>query len=206
MKNTIIACYSLDGKLIKTYKSASEASKSMKVFSRTIDKAIRENKLVHDKQWKRMDISNVPLSIEPYTKKTTVISIRPIAMIDIDNKVISVYPSIKKASETNKVDPHTIRDNLNGKTKSANGKKYRYLTEEEIDKYGYNKGQEISIKKVGVMQLDLNGKYIRSYKSISEACRELGRPNRSQEIRDCLNGKYSTAFGYIWKRIKQSNS
>ena len=147
MKKTVVASYSLEGKLIKTYESAKDASRCLKVFSRTIDKAIRENKIIHDRQWKRMPIDDIKKSIEPYRKKTTIISVLPIAEIDENNTVINIYPSIKKASVANNTDPHTIRDNLNGKTKSAKGKRYRYLTEEEIDSYGYNKGKEISIKK-----------------------------------------------------------
>lgn len=204
-KGTIIACYSLEGKLVRAYPSAKKAATSIHVFSRTIDKAIREGRIIHEKQWKRVDKNNVPNFIEPYVKNETVLSIRPIAEIDEFNKVIATYPSVKKAAEFNHVDPHTIRDMLSGKTKFANGKKYRYLTDEEIEQFGYQKGKEINIKKVAIIQLDLDGKYIKTYKSISEAAREIGKPNRTQEIRDCLNGKYSTAFGFVWKYKDKEN-
>ena len=204
-KGTIIACYSLHGKLVRTYLSAKKAAISIHVFSRAIDKAIREGRIIHEKQWKRVDKNNVPNSIEPYVKNTTILSVRPIAEIDEFNKVIATYPSVKKAANFNHVDPHTIRDMLSGKTKFANGKKYRYLTDEEIEQFGYQKGKEINIKKVAIIQLDLDGKYIKTFKSISEAARVIGKPNRTQEIRDCLNGKYSTAFGYIWKYKDKEN-
>ena len=205
MKTTVIACYNLDGRLVRTYISARKAASSIHVYYRSIDKAIREGNIIHDKQWKRFSSDNVPDSIEPYQKKTTVLSIRPVGEIDDNNIVIRAYPSVKKAAESINVDPHTLRDVLSGKRELVKGKKYRYLFEEEIEKYGYQKGREISVKKVAIIQLDLSGKYIATYKSIYEALIYLGYPNRSQEIKDCLSGKYSTAFGYIWKYKDKDN-
>ena len=139
---TIIASYSLDGKLVKTYKTAKEAALAIGVFSRSIDKAIREGKIIHQKMWKRVDQNNVPNSISPHQKNKAIISIRPLAKIDESNKVIKTYPSIKNAAEKNDVDPHTIRDVLSEKTRYAKGNKYRYLSEEEIVQFGYRIGKE----------------------------------------------------------------
>ena len=205
VKDTLVAAYSLDGKLIKIYPSCKYAANSIHVFSRAIDKAVREGNIIHEKQWKRVDKNNVPLTIPPYIKKTTFLSIRPIAWIDESNKVIKTYPSIKSAAKENKVDPHTLRDVLSGKTKLAKGKKYRYLTDSEIKKYGYQKGESRNSKVNPVVQYSLDGKYIKTYKSIHAATLALGKKATNQGIRECLNGKYSTAFGYKWKYKERSN-
>ena len=202
---SVIACYSLDGRLIKTYKSAKEAAIAIRVFPRSIDKCIREGGLVHNKQWRRCDQDNVPFSIEAYPTAVKARSIRPIGVIDDNNFVIETYPSIRKASILNNTDAHTIRDVLNGKTSRANNKKYRYLNDEEIKRYGYQLGKEIDVSRNAIIQLSLDGKYIKTYKSISEACLAINKPNRNQEIRNCLNGKYSTAFGYVWKYKDKAN-
>lgn len=203
--DTVIVSYSLDGKLLRTYPSAKKASESLKVFSRVIDKCIREGGTVKDKQWRRFPANKIPDHIEPYHKVVTSRSIKPIAEIDEHNKVIKTYPSIRNASILNNTDAHTIRDVLLGKTRLARGKRYRYLNNDEIEKYGYVLGEEINIEKTSIIQLSLNGEYVKTYKSISEACKALNKNGRNQEIKNCLNGKYSTAFGYIWKYKNKTN-
>lgn len=198
-KCSLIAAYSLDGKLIKTYQSARQASLKMHVFNRTIDKATREHSIIHNKQWRRVDKNNIPDKMEPFVKEKTYRSIRPICEIDENNKVIKAYPSIRNASILNNIDPHSIRDNLNNKTNKAGGKKYRYLTLEEIDIYGFKEGSDIVTNKTPVIQLSLDEECIKSYKSISEALKAINKEGRYKELKDALSGKYSTAFGFIWK-------
>lgn len=202
---TVIVSYSLDGKYLRTYPSAKKASEALKVFSRVIDKCIREGGTVKDKQWRRFPIDQIPDHIEPYSKVVSSRSIKPIAEIDEHNKVIKTYPSIRNASILNNTDTHTIRDVLLGKTRLAKGKRYRYLTDKEIKEFGYVLGEEINIEKTSIIQLSLDGQYIKTYKSISEACKALNKPGRTQEIKNCLNGKYSTAFGYVWKYKDKEN-
>ena len=121
---SIVACYSLSGDLVKIYPSALEASRSRKLHSRTIDKAIRNNLIVKGLIWRRFDKENVPSKIE-------------------------VNSEIK-----------TIKDNR-------------------------------------IICYDLNGNYVKTYKSIRDASISLGKSE--QVIRDCLKGKYKTAYGYKWR-------
>lgn len=48
-----------------------------------------------------------------------------------------------------------------------------------------------------IKSIDINGKTIKKYLSISEAARKLGKP--SGHISEALNGKRKTAYGYVWK-------
>lgn len=47
-------------------------------------------------------------------------------------------------------------------------------------------------------QFDINGKLVKTHKSIREASRQVGVDNRV--IRKCLAGEYKLAAGFIWKK------
>jgi len=57
--------------------------------------------------------------------------------------------------------------------------------------------QSASDKVKPVLQFDKNGQFIKEYSSIHEAARELDI-DKTCISRNC-NGKYKSAFGYIWK-------
>lgn len=200
VSNTVVACYTLEGKLVKIYESAKKAALSRHLYPRTIDRCIRGDiTTVKNLQWKRFKVGEVPESISPIENKTTILSIRPIAKIDELGEIIEVYPSIKNASIKNKLDPHTLRDILNKKYAYIGKAKFRYLSDNEIDKYNFKKGHKINNKTKAIIQLSLDDKYIKTYRSISEALVALKKSPSNQGISQCLKGKYETAFGYKWK-------
>lgn len=49
-----------------------------------------------------------------------------------------------------------------------------------------------------VIQLDLNGNYIKEFPSIIEAANELGAENKRVNIKRCCQGKRKTAYGFKW--------
>ena len=126
--STVIACYKLNGKLVRTYPSARVASKSRHVYKRTIDRATRGDVLtVKNLLWRRVDKNNVPLFIEPLKKEKHSNKKKQVATIDESGNIIKIYPSISKAAEENKIDPHTLRDRLNNKYSSSNKTKFIYI-------------------------------------------------------------------------------
>ena len=187
----VIACYKLDGTLVRTYESARIASRCINVFKRTIDKAIRENQIVHNKQWRRFPADEVPVTIEPIVLEPLDRTIKPLALIDENNKVIKAYPSLRNASKDNNVDPHTIRDLLSGKTKTAKGLKFRYLSKEERTQYGFDVKTPTKIR-----QYSIDGNLIKIHDSISAAAKNVNVHPRSIEF--CLNGNGKTVKGYYW--------
>ena len=127
-KDTVIACYKLDGNLVRTYSTAVLASKSKHVYKRTIDKATRGDVLtVKNLQWRRVNKNNVPLKIEPLELKKISHNPKTIAKVDDEGKILETYPSLVKAAKENNIDPHTLRDRLNGKYSSANKTKFIYI-------------------------------------------------------------------------------
>ena len=130
----IVACYTLKGKLVRTYKTAKEAAKLKHLHPRSIDKCIRGDTLTcKNLLWRRVDPSNVPETIEPYQKVEKTSKAIPIAKIDENGNILEVYPSIKKAGILNNIDPHSIRYMLSGKYEYNNKVKFRYLENKEIE-------------------------------------------------------------------------
>lgn len=59
--------------------------------------------------------------------------------------------------------------------------------------------KELNILRRIVLQFDLEGNFVGSYKNITDAARAVGTvpPN----IGKCINGHGQTAMGYVWKRL-----
>lgn len=128
VSNTVIACYKLNGKLVRTYPSARVASKSRHVYKRTIDRATRGDLLTaKNLLWIRVDKDNVPLTIEPYVKEKHSNIKKRVALVDDNENIVKIYPSLLSAAKENKIDPHTLRDRLNGKYSSNNKTKFKYV-------------------------------------------------------------------------------
>ena len=190
--NTVVACYTLDGQLIRTYRSAKDASRCRNLHPRTIDKCIRGDVLtVKGQQWKRYPVGNVPTTIDPLKIIKPTTSNKPVAKLDKNDNIIEIYPSIKNAAIANNTDPHSLRDQVNGKYKYAGRTKFRYLSDEEI-----KKNHMKIVDKIKVRQYSFSGKLIRVHGSMMQAAKSVGLHQSS--IQQCLNGKIKTAGGYFW--------
>lgn len=127
-KDTVIACYKLNGKLVRVYPSARSAAKSRHLFPRTIDRATRGDLLTaKNLLWRRVNKDNVPLTIEPYIKEKHSNIKKQVALVDDKGNITKIYPSLLSAAKENKIDPHTLRDRLNGKYSSSNKTKFKYV-------------------------------------------------------------------------------
>ena len=52
---------------------------------------------------------------------------KQVALVDDNGNIIKIYPSLLSAAKENKIDPHTLRDRLNGKYSSNNKTKFKYV-------------------------------------------------------------------------------
>ena len=128
VKDTVIACYSLKGKLVRVYPTAALAAKSRHLYKRTIDRATRGDVLTaKNLLWRRVDKDNILEYIEPLAKLKVDNKTKRVAKVDENGNIVEIYPSISKAAKENKIDPHTLRDRLNGKYSSNNKTKFIYL-------------------------------------------------------------------------------
>lgn len=120
VKSSVVASYSLQGKLENIYPSAKKASESLGVFSRSIDKAIRMETTIKGLQWKRyMSEKNVLSSISPYKKATLNNTKIRVAKLDDKGNTIKIYPSIYSASKENNISTKQIRECLLGHQNKA---------------------------------------------------------------------------------------
>ena len=121
-KSSVIASYTLKGELVGIYQSAKEASISLGVFNRSVDKAIRQSSSLKGLIFKRYEsIDNVEKKISPYQKGRINQEKVKVAKVDEEGKILSIYPSIKSASKENDISPKQIRECLKGHQHKAGG-------------------------------------------------------------------------------------
>jgi hypothetical protein len=68
---------------------------------------------------------------------------------------------------------------------------------ERINDLIFNENLKTKSKKI--IQYDLNGKFIRTFDSIKDAYKALGKKESSSAINNCCNGRSNSAYGYIWR-------
>lgn len=119
---------------------------------------------------------------------------RSVVCLSLTGQLIKQYDS---AGETEKDGFHTSDVLLNCKGESYICKGYMFMFEDEYLEYGpkeYRKPESTSMRKI--IQCDMDGNYIKEYKSLQEASRET-RANRTT-ISGVLAGTYKSANGFIF--------
>lgn len=123
-------------------------------------------------------------------------SYQKVSCFSKEKKYIKTFDTVYLASKEYCVDGSNIRLNCNGKTSyCANllwqwGDSKQFTREECIPHKGKGKSKQI-------LQLNLNGELVNTYKTIVEASNKTGIP-RSGISKTC-NGKQKTCRNYIWK-------
>ena len=89
----------------------------------------------------------------------------------------------------------TIKSCLSNNIKSAYG--YIWIYKSDLDGFNINNYIQYSPHMKEIKQYDLDMNYLRTFKSISDASKEVN--GATGNISKCCLGKYKTAYGYIWK-------
>ncbi len=121
-----VACYDLEGNLIKVYESCREASYDIfNKDTRGIDAVTRgEYQTYGGYQWKSFD-KKPDLKIKPY--KRTSHKIRKVGKYDLSNNLIEVYDSMSIAAEKNNASTSKITLVCQGKRKTHSGHIWKYI-------------------------------------------------------------------------------
>lgn len=82
------------------------------------------------------------------------------------------------------------------KEKARLSRDYKEITRKRMLKMDYVKLKEFSEKKL--LQYDMFGNFIKEWKSITEACKNIENLHASN-INKCFNGERKLAGGFIWK-------
>ena len=133
------------------------------------------------------------LSYKPFKKKKE--KKKPIVQLTVDGRYITSYPSL----EDIKIGSHQkISVALNDwQFKTYLGFRWLYL-DEYADAVMFNSLHD-SIKISGdIIQLNLDGDYLNTYKSGYEAATAIGKPNLRSNIILVCKGKKKTAGGFKW--------
>lgn len=131
----------------------------------------------------------------------------PILQYTLDGKFVSMYPSMHIAATAIKADAGHICDCCLGNRKWAYGYLWRYKDNalyekakktlaDKIEKGKQSRRDKFSMKALNVVQLELDGTYIRTFKSSRLAAESVNsyRPM----IINCCNGKCKQVKGYKW--------
>ena len=97
-------------------------------------------------------------------------------------------PNINNKDEVN---------HLNENKKDNRAENLEWVTKRENLIYGNRIKRMIEKERHEIEQRNIDGSYINTYFSISDASRKTGIEKSS--ISKCVRGKYKTAGGYIWK-------
>lgn len=200
-----VDCYNLDGKYITTYSSLVEASGGLKNYSSISAVCERKRNYAFGKIWRYCNDTVTEEDLKRLNKSLTKRKYDKIYIINFNGKVLDEFPSITAAGKSKKWGSITnlraamVGDNGHGPFFLVNGNFVCSSLEDfKIKKNKYkNTPLKKDTRKKTVLQLDLNGNFIKEYKSTYSAAKELQK-DVSGIIKCCTN-KRVTAYGYKWK-------
>lgn len=202
-KGYTMSKYDLNGKKVKTFARAIDAAKSIAVQTEQITAmAIRSDLILKGYIWRYGDAPNltgeeVQLINENLAKPRT----KDITQYDLNGIKLGYYPNMKTASLETGVPMSAMVNCTRGYKATGAGYIWRNGNGDDKITIPYTPrplGNKIVSE---VLQYDLNGNYIQTFKSISEAAREVGLHKTT--IANAIRITKSPAGGFIWKKAKK---
>ena len=195
--------FNLDGQLIDSYESKSDAArklnKNIRNFSRAVDKGYAYGSL-----WiVSNNFDDIVELLDSLNEKQY-----HILQIDSHGVVINKYTSALYAAFELGLTHSNISNAAASKT--ADGKLFRkcggyYWADIKTDPhYEIDFGHKPNHGAKAVIQYDINGNKLREFNSVADAQEYLGMDRQKiSSIYDCFkkNSKKKIAYGYIWKRM-----
>lgn len=120
---------------------------------------------------------------------------RAVVQFNLDGSYVNEYVSCAHASIETGVARHGINDAANGKAQFAGKYLWKYKDEwngNNIEPYV----KKASVRKVSIMQIDLNGFVVNIFDSVTQASKFTGISRTN--ISSCLNSSKRTAGGSQW--------
>jgi group I intron endonuclease len=152
--------------------------------------------------WQR---KGTKLSEEVINNRTAKVQ-KTVIQLNLNNDFIQEWESATQASKTLKLSSSDICQCCKNKKKTCGGYKWKYLNE-DFQNSNYKprtiKGNTPNKNTKAVIQMDLKGNFIRDWKYIRQACKELNI--EGFHISSCCRGKRKSAYGFKWK-YKLSNN
>lgn len=197
-----IGQYDLNGNLIASYVSLLEAERKTGHSEGSIRATMNRGAKLKGTSYFFVQFNKhqeIPKLVEPYVIPLHGFSI-PVVQISADGKyLINQFPSVTHAAEFLKKNTGHISSACKGKRETAYGFIWKYLSD-------YSEGlptisieeAELKLHSKPIAQYDLNGKYLRRFKSASEAARASndaqGNVSAVASGKRSYSGKYQYAY------------
>lgn len=187
--------YDLNGILIKEWRCAFDIEKDLGLSQNNIRTCCNyKAKTCGGFIWRyRTEI--IPSVVHQVNNET----MRPVLQYDLDANYINEYPSINEAGRKTGILSQHIGKCCKGERKSA-GKyiwKFKDDSREVKPYHSRNSKGETHHNAKAVLQLSINGEYIKEWGCISVASNELGINVNS--ICGCCRKRNKTAGGFVWR-------
>ncbi|MEJ2882370.1 NUMOD1 domain-containing DNA-binding protein [Pedobacter sp. GR22-6] len=196
-----ISRYSLKGQFLQSYSSVAEAAKAMETVRTNITRALdpETGATACGYIWRygmepEIDVQAL-LKKRPYAGGSPLSKQQQkIGQYDMEGNLVATHIDTKAAGRAVGVHYQGIRKVINGRAWTYGGFIWRRSTKKKIAV-----ASRIIDIKFGISQYDLNGRWMRSFKSGLEASRitGIGNDNISRAIND---ENTITAGGYLWRR------
>lgn len=118
-----VSQYSMDGKLLKTYPTMMDASRSCGVKSNSLIVRCCKNvrKSAYGFIWQYGDEKELPKSVLDYCNSEYAYNYVPIGQYSLDGYLIKKYPSVRSACNENNLNYKVLSATINGKRKTYAG-------------------------------------------------------------------------------------
>ena len=186
-----ISMYSLRGQFIQTFPSVTAAAETMGVAIQSISMcATKATKTCCHRIWRYYECEQIP----PYDMPGKHGICKPILQYDLNGNYLKTFESIKEAAESCNTTPTAIVQAAKKRNRQAGGYVWRYFKCEQIPfdelPIRYEKCRSVS-------QYDLQGNYIKTFKSIKEAAKSVGVT--PEAIVCAAKGRTKQSGGYKWE-------
>ena len=201
--------YDLDGKFVKEWNSLEDASIEYNIAKANISKSCNEpTSICRGFLWRYKQGKVIPKNIKSYKEMMLELDnvrsaqFKPVYQYDLNGYYITNYEDFHEAEEVTGIKSYGINICCRGDLISYMGYRWSFEKHDKIQSveelYNYDD------KCKPIIQYDKNMIFIKTWKSISEASRELDINKHS--IIQCLKGKQKTSGGYIFKYLNDCDS
>jgi hypothetical protein len=197
-----IGQYNLNGKLIETYESLLDAERKTGYSEGSIRAAMNRGSKIKGTSFFFIQYNKhqeIPILVEPYLIPLHAFSI-PVVQLSADGKnFINQFPSVTLAAEfLNKSTGH-ISSACKGNRETAYGYIWKYLSDYNEDLPSISiEDVELKLHSKPIAQYDLNGIYIKTFKSASEAARVANDSQGNVSAVASGKRKYSGKYQYAY--------
>lgn len=202
----------LSGNFIKEFSSATEASKITGINDHSITSVCRNNpnhktaggyRWVFKSDYDSGDYNKDLIYKEKIYKK--------VIQFSLSGEIIKVWDSVREAAEYFNTDNESIRTAADMSTNTKSSNNFRWMYEDDYKKFGNDFMKDIkkpSSYKVGkVIQLDLDGNYIKTWKSGTEAANNLkiDRHGIAFACKKEMNDNYYSGYRWMYESDYDNN-